>query len=114
MSVLLARRDLHARLEDVERRGGADVDADLRDARLVAREEERFLDHVDVAGGRRRGRVGLLDRLTVSMQHAAERLVVDAEGVAGDVDAAAGDVDAEVARQRLLEAEAEVRARMPG
>ena len=96
--VLFAGRDLHARLEDVERRGGADVDADLGDAGLVAGQEERFLDHVDEAAGVDQIVVGLFDGRGAVEQHAAEDLAVDAEGVAGDGDAAAGDVDAEVAQ----------------
>src|SRR5207237_10926903 len=40
---LFAGGDLHARLQDVERRRGAHIDANLRNARLVAGQEERLL-----------------------------------------------------------------------
>ena len=100
--------DLHARLEDVQRRRSADVDADLRDAGLVASEEERFLHHIDELPGVDQIEIPLLDVVRGADQRAAEDFAIDAERIGGDGDAAPRDVDAKVAQERLVERQAEV------
>jgi hypothetical protein len=107
---LLAARELGLRLHHVERRHGADLHADLVLLQEPLGEIEVLL--------RRRERVDGVDQLVVVDLHLrhgredglAELHVADLAVLLGDPQLVARGVDSEVAEQRLVEADVELRA----